>query len=79
MVSNNKKMRRRFVKALKDAGMNVFRIRANDKRPVAEGWQDEALIADVKQWSNGRDYNVGVAPGVMSSGRGRRYQRESIR
>ena len=59
----NRKMRRRFVKALKDAGMNVFRIRANDKRPVAEGWQDEALIADVKQWSNGRDYNVGVATG----------------
>jgi hypothetical protein len=63
LMSFNRQQRRAFAKALKAKGLSIFRIKHNNKEPVATGWQDEALIADVKQWENGQSFNIGVATG----------------
>jgi hypothetical protein len=55
--------RHAVAKALAKKGLNLFRIRTNDKKPFADGWQSEAK-PDAKAWTNGRDYNIGVATGA---------------
>jgi hypothetical protein len=56
------KARKKFAAALAGKGFNIFRLRANDKKPVGKGWQKEAA-QDATAWANGKDFNVGVATG----------------
>ena len=56
------KARKKFASALAGKGFNIFRLRANDKKPVGKGWQKEAA-QDATAWANGKDFNVGVATG----------------
>ena len=53
-------IRKKFAAALAAKSFNIFRLRPNDKKPYAGGWQKEAQ-PDGKAWANGKDYNIGVA------------------
>tara|TARA_R110000796_G_scaffold237565_1_gene357617 strand:+ start:2227 stop:4395 length:2169 start_codon:yes stop_codon:yes gene_type:complete len=55
-------IRKKFAAALAAKSFNIFRLRPNDKKPYAGGWQKEAK-PDGKAWANGKDYNIGVATG----------------
>tara|TARA_R110000824_G_scaffold192006_3_gene373958 strand:- start:310 stop:2472 length:2163 start_codon:yes stop_codon:yes gene_type:complete len=54
--------RKKYAKALAKKGFSIFRLTLGKKTPSGKGWQKEAA-ADAKGWSNGQDYNIGVACG----------------
>ncbi|MBT8005333.1 MAG: hypothetical protein HN578_20670, partial [Rhodospirillales bacterium] len=59
----NRKLRRKYAKALANKGFSIFRIKPNEKVPVGKGWQKEAS-ADASHWANGLDFNIGLATGM---------------
>ncbi|MBT4702794.1 MAG: bifunctional DNA primase/polymerase, partial [Rhodospirillaceae bacterium] len=59
----NRKLRRKNAKALAKKGFHIFRIKLNEKVPVAKGWQKEAK-PDATHWVSGLNFNIGLATGM---------------
>ncbi|MBT7942620.1 MAG: bifunctional DNA primase/polymerase, partial [Alphaproteobacteria bacterium] len=51
-----------YAQALAKKGFRIFPLEVNGKKPLHEGWQQEAA-ADASPWARGEDYNIGVATG----------------
>ena len=49
-----------YAQALAKKGFRIFPLEVNGKKPLHEGWQQEAA-ADASPWARGEDYNIGVA------------------